>query len=420
MISPMRVLVLCQYYRPEPIFKAVELAEELKRRGHSVSVITGFPHYPQGTLYDGYHARLLTKEIIEGIPVTRTYEYAYHGPSALRRIINYFSFALSAPLGLLTTSKCDVMYVRHPPLTIGIAAWIISRLWRIPYVYDVEDIWPESAIVSGVMKEGRIVKLMFALEKFVYKRANRIIVVTADAKANLVHKGVAPEKVVPMPKWVDDSLFTEVGDSVREDVRRRYGWSNRFVVMFAGNIGYVQHLETVVDAVALLPADTNICVAFIGDGSDRERLEQIVHSKGLAGRAEFLGRQPQEVMGPLMAGADALLVHLKDSELANYVIPAKTLAYLAAGKPIIMAMAGASSDLVRAADAGVVLPSENAFLMAEAMLQIERSDPAALHAMGVRGREHLKKLFTKTAIIDGYEQMLHDLIGSPPTGAAIP
>lgn len=411
MTSPMRVLVLCQYYRPEPIFKAVELAEELKRRGHSVFVITGFPHYPQGTLYQGYRARLLTKEVIEGIPVTRTYEYAYHGSSALKRIINYFSFALSSPLGLLTTPKCDVMYVRHPPLTIGIAAWIISRLRRMPYVYDVEDIWPESAVISGVMREGFLVRLMYRLEKFVYRRATRIVVVTEPAKANLVRKGVDPAKVVPMPKWVDDELFTEIAPVIRDDVRARHGWSHEFVVMFAGNIGYVQKLETALEAAQLLPHESRIRVVFVGDGADRERLERLANERGLAGRrVEFLGRQPQESMGPLMAAADALLVHLGESELSQYVIPAKTLAYLAAARPIVMAMNGATADLIEKAGAGIVVPSEAPQAMADAMLCLERTDPTELAAIGDRGRVYLKVHFAKVPVIDQYEQLLRSLI----------
>jgi colanic acid biosynthesis glycosyl transferase WcaI len=220
----MRVLVLSQYYDPEPVPKAGELARALRDRGHSVQVITGFPNYPSGVLYEGFRLGLVKKEVRDGLTVRRTYEYPYHGTSVFGRMLNYGTFALSAVLGALSIGKTDVIYVWHPPLTIGIAAWLIGILRRAPFVYDVQDIWPESALLSGLMKPGPVVRVMHALEKFVYRRATHLFVVTEGARQNLIEKGVEPDRVTVMPHWIDEELFQPVGDDARRACRAQYGW----------------------------------------------------------------------------------------------------------------------------------------------------------------------------------------------------
>ncbi len=203
----MRILVLSQYYKPEPIPKPVELAQALRSRGHDVTVITGFPNYPDGKLYKGYRLRPMKREVLDGVPVIRTYEYPYHGKQALGRILNYCSFMISALLGSFFAPKLDAIYVWHPPLTIGVTAWMIARLRGIPFVYDVQDIWPESAILSGMLQPGRLVNCMAWLESFVYRRANHIFVVTEGARNNLISKSIDPRKISAMPHWIDEKLF---------------------------------------------------------------------------------------------------------------------------------------------------------------------------------------------------------------------
>ena len=199
----MRVLILSQYYDPEPVPKPSELADGLARRGHDAFVVTGFPNYPSGRIYPDYKLRLIQRQTMAGIEVTRTFEYPYHGKSVLGRLLNYGSFVLSAPLGALLQKRADVMYGWHPPLTVGIAAAIISWARRTPFVYDVQDIWPESAVLSGLMRDGLLVRVMFKLEKFIYRRAAHVLVVTEGARQNLIEKGVPPEKVSVMPHWID-------------------------------------------------------------------------------------------------------------------------------------------------------------------------------------------------------------------------
>ena len=246
----MKILVLSHYFTPEPITKPLEIAEALRDEGHSVQVVTGFPNYPNGKLYPGYPLRLFRRDTIAGIPVIRTWVYPSHGSSRVGRLLNYASFMLSSIAGGLVAGRFDAMYVWHPPLSIGVSAAAIAALRQRPFVYDVLDIWPESAIATGFLRPGRLFNLLARVETFVYRRAAHLFVVTEGAKASLIGKGVPPEKISVAPPWYDDADMRHVAPSDRDAVRSHEGWHGRFVVMFAGNMGVLQGLENLVHAAA--------------------------------------------------------------------------------------------------------------------------------------------------------------------------
>jgi colanic acid biosynthesis glycosyl transferase WcaI len=404
----MDVLIVSHYYDPEPIPKSGDLARALTRRGHRVSVIAGFPNYPSGKLYEGWRLSLVSRRRKEAeYPVVRTFMYPYHGRRVIGRLANYFSFMASAPLGALFTRRCDVMYVFHPPLTIGVAAWLIARWKRAPFVYDVQDIWPESAVLSGMLRPGLMVRMISRLERWVYSKADHLICVTEGAKQNVISKGVAPEKVTVLPHWIEEKEFVLPDrEAARARVREQFGWGSKFVVMFAGNIGLVQGLDTVVESARLLADEKDLLIAIVGDGADKERLVALAREKNVGARLQFVDRQPSENMPALMAGADALLVHLRNSELSNWVIPSKTLAYLASGKPIVMAMQGAAADLTRDAGAGVLVEPDNPPALADALRKLARSSDEERASMGRQGRDYLERHLTKEVVINRYEELL--------------
>lgn len=406
----MRVLILSQYFEPEPIPKPVELARELRNRGHEVSVLTGFPNYPSGKLYPGFRLGAMKHEKTEGIPVTRSLMFPYHGRRVIGRLLNYTSFMTSAVMGSFFTPPCDVIYVWHPPLTTGVAAWLIARRRRVPFVYDVQDIWPESAVLSGILKEGGLVRLMHILEHLVYRKAHHILVVTDGARINLIGKGVAPDKVSVMPHWVDESPFLKTDRGAREEIRNRFGWSDRFVVLFAGNIGLVQGLDTLLLAARELNGDSKFLIVLIGDGTDKDRLQKMSNSMGLQGKIQFIGHQPADRMPDFMAASDALLVHLKRSELSRYIIPTKTLSYLAAGKPILLALDGASAQLIREAGAGLVVPPERPSELACAIRALGDMPLSQRTEMGRLGREYVTAHLSKRTVIPRYEAVLKHAI----------
>jgi len=412
-----RILILSIYHDPEPIPKTAELARELQRRGHDVTVVTAFPHYPSGRLYPGYRLALWRWERRDGVRVLRTFIYPYHGRRSYLRMLNYLSWMLSSLQAAWLTPRCDVLYVWHPPLTVGVSAWVISRLKRVPFVYDVQDLWPESALASGLMRPGALVNMLYRLADWVYRRAPRILVVSDAAANHLRERGVDPSKIAVAHHWVETEPFAR--PSTR-DVRAEFGWGGRFTVMFAGNLGMVQGLETVIDAAALLrddPAAREVHFVLVGDGADRPRLEKLVTDRALP-NVTFAGRHPVDEMPAFMRAADALLVHLRPSEIADHAIPTKILSYMAAARPVICATGGAAADLVRAAGAGCVTAPGDPRALADAVLDLARRPPPARERLGSNGREYLLAHFERQMVIDGYERILLELAGSQRRGAS--
>jgi colanic acid biosynthesis glycosyl transferase WcaI len=402
----MRILVLSQYYAPEPIPKPVDLAVALARRGHDVTVLTGFPNYPSGRLYDGYRLRPMRREIIDGVPVVRAFELPYHGRSALGRLANYGSFMLAAPLASTRLGRFDVIYVWHPPLTMGVAAWLVSLITRAPFAYDVQDIWPDAAVLSGLLRPGVFVRLLSRLERFVYRRAAHLFVATDAARTNLLDKGVPPDRVTTMSHWVDEALLTDrTGSAEAADLRRRCGWEDRFVVMFAGNLGLVQGLDTVLQAAARL-RDTDVHLVFVGDGVDRPRLIAMTTDLDLRDRVTFIDRQSPEALSAYHAAADALVVHLRRSPLSDFVIPLKTASYLAAGRPIVAATGGAAGELVERAGAGCAVSPDDPEALAAVLRRLRALPADERAAMGDRGRAFARARLAAGVVVPQYEAEL--------------
>jgi glycosyltransferase involved in cell wall biosynthesis len=400
----MRILILTIYHDPEPIPKTGELARELQRLGHEVTVVTSFPHYPSGELYTGYRLRPWQWETRDGVRILRTFIYPYHGTRASLRMLNYVSWMFSSMAAAWLAPRCDVIYVWHPPLTVGVTAWVLGKLKRAPVVYDVQDLWPESAEASGLLKPGRLVNMLHRLADWVYARVDRVLVVSNAAREYLVQRGVDANKIRIAHHWIDETAFD--GPASGRDVRSEYGFGNQFLVLFAGNLGLVQGLETVIDAADRL-RDTNIRFLLVGDGSDRERLEQDVRHRQLS-NVIFAGRHSSSAMPDFYRSVDALLVHLRPSLIAGLAIPSKVLAYLAAAKPIICAVPGATAELIRAAGAGLVVAPGHPDELATAIRQLASTTAAERADVGERGPQYLNQHFRREHVIGEYAQILQD------------
>lgn len=404
----MRILMLSQWFQPEPTFKGLPFARALTRLGHEVQVLTGFPNYPGGKLYDGYKIRLLQRETMDGISVVRVPLYPSHDSSGFRRAANYASFALSASLiGPWAVKPADVAYVFHPPVTVGLPAIWLRLLRNIPFVYDIQDLWPDTLAATGMMNSKRVLAMADRWCRFVYKRADRIAVLSPGFKEALCKRGVPEEKIEVIYNWCDDDIATQARD---EGLSGELGLSGKFNVVFAGTMGKAQALDAVLDAAAMVRERApEMRFVFVGGGVDVNRLKGKAEAAKLS-NVRFLPRMSVSEIKPVLARADVLLVHLRDTPLFRITIPSKTQAYLAVGRPILMAVPGDAADLVNTASAGVCCAPENARAIAEAALKLYNMPREQLEGMGQRGREFYNRELSLSIGARKYERLFNAVV----------
>lgn len=385
-----RVLLLTQWFDPEPTFKGMAFARELIRQGFEVEVLTGFPNYPGGKVYPGYRIKWLQREVIDGVRVTRVPLYPSHDQSARRRVMNYASFAASSLFyGLIMGRRPDVIYAYHPPLTIGVGASIIRMLRRIPVVYDIQDMWPDTLRATGMIGNPRVLGHVERVCRWVYRRVDRIAVLSPGFRRLLVERGVPDAKIDVIYNWADEGALTAPTGTLPPV----FPGPDRFRVLFAGNMGKAQALDVVLDAAVLLQAEgMPVCFVMLGGGVETERLRQRAETLRLT-NVVFLPAVPMAEVGTYLSAADALLVHLRKDPLFEITIPSKTQAYMAVGKPLLMAVDGDAASLVDLSGGGVVAESENAEALASATRRLAAMRPEDLAEMGRSAqtyyREHL-------------------------------
>ena len=403
----MNILLLSQWFDPEPTFKGLLFARKLTDMGHSVEVLTGFPNYPGGRLYDGYRVKRFQREVMDGIVVNRVPLYPNHDGSAVKRIANYASFALaSAILGRLVLRKPDVIYVYHPPATIGLPAYLLSRLFRVPFVYDIQDLWPDTLAATGMLNNRHVLNLVDRWCHWIYRRAAKIVVLSPGFKKKLIQRGVASEKIEVIYNWCEENSIKPV--VLDRKLSDQLGLTDRFNILFAGTMGKAQALDAVLDAAAVVEkAHPAIQFVFIGGGIAVEGLKTKAGAMGI-GNVLFLNRRPYSEIGAILNMADVLLVHLKNDPLFEITIPSKTQANMAVGKPILMGVKGDAAELVKAANAGVACLPENAGEIAKAAVKLREMPPGQLKAMGENG----KQFYSRELSLDVGAQKFIDVFSS--------
>ncbi|MGO4808529.1 glycosyltransferase family 4 protein [Cupriavidus sp. 2MCAB6] len=374
-----RILLLTQWFDPEPTFKGMVFARELVRQGFEVEVLTGFPNYPSGKVYPGYRIRLLQREVIDGVQVTRVPLYPNHDQSAIKRVLNYVSFAASSLIyGLFMAKRADVIYAYHPPLTVGISASLIRLFRRIPVVYDVQDMWPDTLRATGMVRNPRVLNLVSRVCDWVYRRVDHIVVLSPGFKELLVQRSVPAAKIDVIYNWADEAALAAPSGRLPNE----FPGGERFRILFAGNMGKAQALDSVLDAAALLQArDSRVCFVMLGGGVEVDRLKARAAELQL-GNVVFLPPVPMAEVGTVLNAADALLVHLRKDPLFRITIPSKTQAYMTAGKPLLMAVDGDAGDLVARSGAGMATESENPETLSIAAESLAALSAEELQRMG--------------------------------------
>jgi glycosyltransferase involved in cell wall biosynthesis len=396
----MRILLLSQWFYPEPIFKGLPFAQSLRDLGHEVEVVTGFPNYPGGRVYPGYRIAPYAAETIDGIRVHRVPLYPSHDRSGLRRAANYLSFAASATAGVLLAKRPDVAYVYHPPATIAIPAMMLNLLRGVPYVLDIQDLWPDTVAASGMGGSPRMLSMLGSLCSAGYRRAARIVVLSPGFKTALVSRGVPAEKIDVIPNWCDEAAL------LNRDAAVAPATDGHFDVVFAGTMGAAQGLDAVLDAAGILKSTApNVRFTFIGGGIDVDRLQSVATERALS-NVRFVPRQPVEKISAFLSSADALLVHLKDDPLFRITIPSKTQAYMAIGKPIIMGVAGDAAELVHDANCGVTCVPGVAGSIANAVSQLAALSPEERSRIGANGARFYQQQLSMAVGVRKFDAVL--------------
>lgn len=403
----MRILLLTQYFDPEPACKFTDLARMLSERGHSVQVITGFPCYPHGRTYDGYRQRLFHEETVNGVTVTRVPQLPDHSRSAWRRALYYVSFALcAATIGLWRARNADVMLVYQSAMPTGLAAWLISRVKRIPYALDVVDLWPESVAASGMMRLRLPLSIIRSLVKFIYRGAARINVITEGYRENLLALGVPANKLSLIHCWPADCQRDAL--PVDAEFADREQLSGRFNVLYAGIMGPVQNLRAVIEAVHLLKDLPQVQFVMVGDGVEHAELTALAAQTG-ATNVRFFGRRPAAELHRLYPLVDALLVHLKPDPMSSISIPSKTFGYLAAGRPILMGVEGECMRIVERHRCGLAFRPSDPRALADTVRQLVLAPVSERERMAAAARQAYLKHYRPELQMRKLEQLLEEM-----------
>ena len=407
----MRLLFIGHYFQPEPnFFYGLPFAKELVRRGHEVQVITGFPNYPGGKIYAGYKIKPLQKEVMDGVPVYRFPLYPSHDSSAFGRMLCYSSLALSQGLmAPFVIKPADVAYVDQGPATMGFPATILKWLRRIPFVLIVQDLWPDSVTSSGMFESKIGEKILHGWSNFVHRRASKLVIIAPGMKKVLMERGVPEEKIELIYNWCDNSLISRVGPD--KNLIDQLGFTGKFNVVYGGNMGKAQSLGAVIEAASLLQNDYPLIqFVFIGSGVDVEYLKSMVANKKLT-NVLFLPHKPVSQIGPILRQADVLLVHLRKDPLFAITIPSKTQAYLALGKPVLIAVEGDAADLVTKAEAGFACNPEDPKMLAQTVIRFYQMSPQQREQMGKNGAAFYDKELAFNVAVDKYLNVFQSVAG---------
>lgn len=402
----LRVVLLTHYFPPEvgaPQARLYELATRAAAAGLAVTVVTGFPNYPNGVVPDGYRGRFRMEEAMGGIRVIRTSVYATPNRGFVRRILNHLSFAASSLAAAGRAGPADILFVESPPLFTGLAVLAYRRLKGAPYVFNVSDIWPESAVQLGALRSRWAVRMAEALEMHLYRKAARVSVVTPGMLERLAARGIPREKLFLLTNGVDTDLYRPAAPSA--ELARKLGLEGKKVFLYAGTHGLAQGLDVMLEA-ARQTTDPDVLYVFAGEGAEKQALMEKASAER-AGNVRFLANQPKSVMPDLLNLAYATIVPLKKLDLFKSALPSKMFESMATAKPIVASVWGEAAGLVEKAGCGIVVPPEEPEALREAVKKLA-ADPELARELGEKGRVYVKANFDREVIARRFVTLLKE------------
>ncbi|MVN87973.1 glycosyltransferase [Deinococcus sp. HMF7620] len=404
----MRVLILSQYFWPET-FRINDVAQGLQERGHQVEVLTAFPNYPSGQFFAGYRSVRPKTERLGAIQIRRVPLVSRGHGKGGRLLLNYLSFALSASLiGAFLIRKPDVILVFEPsPVTVGIPAALLRRVFRAPVAFWVQDLWPESLTATGTVRNKQILSLVSRMVAWIYSRCDALLVQSRAFTRSLVAHGVPLSRIEYLPNSAE-AFYRPVIVPVDAPERQLVPQDGTLNLMFAGNLGVSQDLETLVSAAEQLRSEP-VRWLILGDGRQRPWLEAEIRRRELQGQIHLLGSYPAEAMPRFFALADALLVSLKDDLAFEATIPSKLQSYLACARPVLAMLKGEGARVTTDAGAGLTVPPEDPAALVQAVRTFAVLPAAQREAMGQRGRSYFLRHFEREYLLGQLTVVLSDL-----------
>lgn len=396
-----KILVICQYYKPEP-FRISDICEEMVRRGHEVQVVTGYPNYPEGILYDGYGKGKHIDEIINGVKVHRCFTVPRKTGTA-KRMLNYYSYVASSVKYVLS-NKCtasdgkqfDVVFCNQlSPVMMAHAAIVYKKKYKVPVIMYCLDLWPESLIAGGIIRESVIYKYYHHVSKMIYRQMDKILISSRMFSKYLKNEfEIGEENIEYLPQYAE-GIFEQIPPKTETGI---------FDFMFAGNIGEVQSVETILKAAEKLK-EYPVKFHIVGGGTDLDRLKKIKENKKLE-NVIFYGRRPLEEMPSFYEKADAMLITLAADPVLSLTLPGKVQSYMVVGRPIIAAINGETASIINEAECGYCGNAEDMEKLADNILKFIKVTEEERKVWAQNARKFYELNFEKSRFMDTLENEL--------------
>jgi glycosyltransferase involved in cell wall biosynthesis len=386
----MKILFVTHYFPPEvnaPANRTHEHCRHWVEDGHDVTVITGVPNHPRGRIFEGFENRWVQEQNVDGIRVIRTWMYLAPNSGFLRRIANYLLFASTAILASFRADRPDLVIATSPQFFVGVAGAIIAKLKRRPFVLEIRDLWPKSVVELGQLSEGLILSSLEALETWLYRSADGIVINSRIFHDHITTRGVASDHIELIYNGIDPSLFRPLPKNV--ELLREYDLAGYFTVAYVGTLGLAHGLTLLIDVAERLKAQRGLRFVLIGDGADREKLEADIARRGLE-NIRLLGLQPRDTMPDWIASIDLLLVLLRDLPVFETVIPSKIFEFLAQERPVVLAAKGEIRSMMEQAKGALVIDPESQDQLASAIKEV-MDHPREAAKRAVSGRQWVEE-----------------------------
>ena len=422
----MNILFFSENFPPETNAAASRVFERAcywVDKGHKVTVITQAPNFPHGKIFNGYKNRFRSVEKIKGIDVVRVKTFMAPNTGVALRTLDFLSFMLSGILAGIFEKKPDIVIATSPQFFAAIAGWLVAKIKKAPFIFEVGDLWPASIVAVGVMEPGIFYRILEKIELYLYRSASCVVVLTSAFKSNLIERGIEKNKIAVSMNGVDLRRYKPT--SRNEELSKSLWLTRNFVIGYVGTLGMAHGLENVIRAAPLVRSEPSIRFLFAGPGAVREQLIKEADDKGL-GNILFLPPQPKEKISEVWSICDVALVHLKDNQVFTEVIPSKIFEAMAMGLPILLvAPKGAASMIIEEENAGLVVPPDNPLALAKAAIQLltnetlhkklAKNSRAAAHK---HSREHQanQMIAAINAVISNKSMQVNDFVNSlaPP------